>query len=142
MHLATKEMTARKQTEQLTEELGRTPSEEEITAAGINLPSYVTCTSLNKMITDNEEIEALVGEDKSEEVDYVMQCEMLLDQLKGEVSPRDFNIFTHRYGLLGVPEHTLNEIAEYHSITRSRVHQISNECLKLMSGLALSRNTH
>ena len=133
VHLATKEMTARKQIEALTEELGHSPSKSEIVDAGINLHESVSCTSLNKMISENEEQEALVGKDTTESDDYVMQCELMLEKLQQDVSPRDFNIFVHRYGLLGVAEHTLSEISEYHDITRSRIHQISNECLQKMS---------
>jgi len=136
VHLATKEMTARKQIESLTEEIGRTPTRTEIVESGIRVNEIVECTSLNRLITDNEELECLQGDDKTETNDYVMECELMLDKLKREVSPRDFNIFVHRYGLLNVPEHTLNEIAEFHEITRSRVHQISNECLKMMRSFA------
>ena len=140
VHLATKEMTSRKQVEALTVELGHVPSPAEMTEAGITTYDTVTCTSLNKMITDNEEAEALVGDDLTETHDYIMECELLLDKVKSEVSPRDFNIFTHRYGLLGVAEHTLNEIAEYHGITRSRVHQVSNEVFEIMSSFAYSQS--
>ena len=132
VYLATKDMKTRKAVERLTEELGHTPSQTEIVEAGINCPEYVTCGSLNALIEGGEELECLQGEDKSEEMDYVMQCELMLDKLKEQVSPRDFNIFTHRYGLLGVPAHTLNEISDFHGLTRSRCHQITNQCLRLM----------
>ena len=118
-------MTARKQIEELTEEIGRTPTKQEIADAGINVSNHVDCISLNKMIADNEELDALVGDDNTETTDYVMECELMLEKLKQEVSPRDFNIFVYRYGLLGVAEHTLNEISDYHDITRSRIHQIT-----------------
>jgi len=133
VHLATKEMTARKQIESLTEELGRTPTKVEIAEAGIKQNDIVSCTSLNKMISENEEQEALCGNDDTEARDYILQCELMLQRLQQDVSERDFNIFVHRYGLLGVAEHTLSEISDYHSITRSRIHQISNECLQKMS---------
>ena len=135
VHMATKEMTARKAVESLTEELGRTPTQSEIAGAGINIKDTVSCTSLNKMIAENEELECLVGDDNTEANDYKLQCEMMLDRLSGIVSERDFNIFVHRYGLLNESEKTLNEISEFHGITRSRCHQVSNECLKLMATL-------
>ncbi len=135
VHMATKEMTARKAVESLTEELGRTPTQSEIADAGINIKDTVSCTSLNKMIAENEELECLIGDDKTESNDYVMECEMMLDKLSEMVSDRDFNIFVHRYGLLNESEKTLNEISEFHGITRSRCHQVSNECLRLMATL-------
>ena len=135
VHLATKEMTARKQVESLTDELGRTPTQSEIVEAGIKMPSYVSCTSLNRMIAENEELECLVGDDDTDSNDYKLQCDMMLEKLSEMVSDRDFNIFVHRYGLMNESEKTLNEISEYHGITRSRCHQVSNECLRLMATL-------
>lgn len=130
VYLSTQEMKTRKQIETLTEELGHTPSKSEIMDAGIETSDLVECTSLNAMITENDELECLQGEDRTENNDYVLDCEMMLDKLKQEVTPRDFNIFIHRYGLLGVPAHTLNEISDYHELTRSRCHQITNECIR------------
>ena len=133
VHLATREMTAKKQVEALTEELGHTPSTSEITDAGIDTFSHSDCISLNQMIAENEELDALQGEDHTEVNDYVMECEMLLEKLRADVSDRDFNIFCYRYGLLNVAEHTLDEISQYHGITRSRIHQVSNDCFRKMS---------
>ena len=138
VHMATKDMMNRKQIENLTTELGRTPSKTDIEEAGISVNNYTSCVSLNQMVTENGELEELCGDDTQNEVnDYVMECELLLDKLKDDVSERDFNIFVHRYGLLDVPEHTLDEIATHHSITRSRIHQISNSCLSKMKSYVL-----
>ena len=133
VHLATREMMAKKQVENLTEELGHTPSNNEITEAGIDTFTHSDCISLNKMIADNEELDALQGEDNTEVNDYIMECELLLEKLRADVSDRDFNIFVHRYGLLSIPEHTLDEISKFHGITRSRIHQVSNDCFRKMS---------
>jgi len=139
VHIANKEMSAKKSIESLTAELGHTPTDEEITDAGIDVPTYVSCSSLNKLISDNgEEMEALVGDDNTEEKDYVMEVEMALEKLRDEVSPRDFNIFCYRQGLLGIAPHSLNEIADHHSLTRSRVHQISNQVFYKMKELVLN----
>ena len=139
VHLSTREMMAKKQVENLTEELGHTPTSTEIADAGIESFTHSNCVSLNQMITDNEELDALQGEDKTEVNDYVMECELLLEKLRADVSERDFNIFCYRYGILNVPEHTLDEISQYHGITRSRIHQVSNACFAKMSRYTYSQ---
>ncbi len=130
VHVANKQHLLKKSIEKLTTDLGRTPTDEEVRAVVPNVDelqnSMRDCISLNQLISDSEELDCLQGEDTTEERDYVMEVEMALDKLKTEVSARDFNIFIHREGLLGVTPSTLNEIAEYHDITRSRVHQITN----------------
>jgi len=136
VHVANKQHLLKKSIEKLTTDLGRTPTDEEVRAVVPNMEelqnSMRDCISLNQLISDSEELDCLQGEDTTEERDYVMEVEMALDKLKTEVSARDFNIFIHREGLLGVTPSTLNEIAEYHDITRSRVHQITNHVFAKM----------
>ena len=138
VHMANVDMKTRKVSEQLTHELGRTPTDAEVAdiyPEAEKLNGVTSTVSLNATISEDEELEALCGYDKTEEIDYQLQCELMLDKLKTEVSPRDFNIFVYRNGLLGKSEHTLGEIAEYHGITRARVHQVTNECFNLMKAL-------
>lgn len=136
VHMANKHHLLKKAVEKLTLDLKRTPTDEEIREVMPEVDelqkSMQDCISLNQMISDNEELDCLQGEDTTEERDYVMEVEMALDKVKEEVSSRDFNIFIHREGLLGVPPHTLNEIADYHQLTRSRVHQITNQVFNVM----------
>ena len=135
VHMANLQMKVKKATELLTKELGRTPSQseiEDIVPEAINTSGLTDCVSLNQMIAESDELEAVVGEDKTEVNDYQTECEMMLDRLRSEVSERDFNIFIHRHGLLDVPPHTLGEIADFHGITRARVHQVSNHCFQVM----------
>tara|TARA_R110002012_G_scaffold49529_1_gene128181 strand:+ start:71 stop:817 length:747 start_codon:yes stop_codon:yes gene_type:complete len=136
VHMANKQHLLKKSIEKMTTDLGRTPTDEEIRAVVPNMDelqkSMRDCISLNQLISDSEELDCLQGEDNTEERDYIMEVEMALDRLKEEVSARDFNIFIHREGLLGVAPSTLNEIAEYHQLTRSRVHQISNHVFSKM----------
>ena len=142
VHMANKQFALKKVIENMTTELGRVPTDEEVRVVVPNIDelqsSMRDCISLNQMISENEELDCLQGDDTTEERDYVMEVEMALDKLKEEVSDRDFNIFIHREGLLGVPPHTLNEISEYHGITRSRCHQISNQVFSKMKELILN----
>ena len=142
VHVANKQHQLKKVIEKLTTDLGRTPTDEEVRVLVPNSDelqnSMRDCISLNQMISDNEELDCLQGDDTTEERDYVMEVEMALDKLKTEVSARDFNIFIHREGLLGVTPSTLNEIAEYHDITRSRVHQITNHVFAKMKEVVMN----
>ena len=142
VHVANKHHQLKKTIEMMTSDLGRIPTDEEVREVIPEVDelqsSMRDCISLNQLISDSEELDCLQGEDTTEERDYVMEVEMALDKLKEEVSPRDFNIFIHREGLLGVPPHTLNEIAEYHDITRSRVHQITNHVFSKMKEVVMN----
>ena len=131
------EMKVKKAIEELTRELGRTPNRSEVEsvvddAAAVSAILATECTSLNRIVAENEELECFAGDDKTETIDYQLQCEMMLDNLRKEVSERDFNMFIFRNGLLGKKEHTLDEIASYHGVTRARVHQVTKQCFSLM----------
>ena len=143
VHLATTDMKVKKQVEELTRELGHTPSQAEIESV-IDDASVVSsilaaeCKSLNQIVSEDEELECFAGEDKTEATDYELQCELMLDELKTKVTDRDFNMFIFRNGLMGKREHTLDEIAEFHGVTRSRVHQVTKQCINLMRQAAFA----
>ena len=140
VHMSTKQQQLNKQVEVLTRDLGRTPTDEEIRDANINAEhiksATMTVSSLNALIGESEELEGLQGEDRTEQHDTEMECDMLLDKLRGQVSERDFSMLLCRYGLRGVPQHTLSEISEKHGVTRARCHQVTNKCLKLLRQVA------
>ena len=136
VHMATKQMKMNKQVEMLTRELGRTPSQEEINDlcehAEEVRSSMAYVSSLNQLIGESEELECLQGEDRTDEFDSQVDCEMLLDKVQKTVSDRDFDVLLRRFGLRGRPEHTLSEISEIHGITRARIHQIQRQMLTAM----------
>ena len=139
VHLANEEMKIRKQVEQMTHDLGRTPTQQEIEADCGNAGEVIAaanCVSLNQMMSDSDELEAVCGVDHSEENDYVMQCELMIDKLRELVSPRDLKMFIHRYGLLNESPRTLSEISEEHGVSRARVHQITNQVMNQMRVIA------
>ena len=139
VHVATKQMEIRKVTENLTRELGRTPEPAEIAEVCPHMAEVATAlqpiSSLNQLVGENDELECLQGEDKSEEFDAKLECELLLDRVSRIVSERDFNILQLRYGLRGNPPHTLSEVAEIHGLTRARVNQIEKQCVNSLRGL-------
>ena len=124
----------------MTRDLGRTPTDEEIRNANSSVENIrsatMTVSSLNALIGESEELEGLQGEDRTEQHDTEIECDMLLDKVRGQVSERDFSVLLHRYGLCGVPAHTLSEISEKHGVTRARIHQIERKMLKLLRQVA------
>ena len=133
VHMATKQQSFNKQVEALTQRLGRTPTAAEINSISDNAEviqsSMMQIASLNGLINDSDELECLQGEDRTEENDLEIDCEMMLTKLRAKVSERDYSILTQRYGLQGQPPHTLSELATQHGITRARCHQIERDCL-------------
>ena len=119
--------------------MGRTPTDEEIRDANVHVEDIksatMTISSLNSLVGESEELECLQGEDRTEQHDTEMECELLLDKISCQVSERDFNVLLCRYGLRGVPQHTLSEISEKHGVTRARIHQIEKKMLKQLRGL-------
>ena len=139
VHVSDKQMKLNKQIETLTSDLGRTPTIEEIhevneTAKALN-DSIINCVSLNVAVGDDSELECLIGEDKTEEFDYTVDCEILLLQLKEITSERDYKILIKRYGLDGKGARTLNELADEFEITRSRCHQIEGNLINQLREL-------
>lgn len=137
-HLADRKYQLDRDVQRLTQEMGRTPSSEELDEL---VPGYTDLkdrfshiVSLNSALDSGEDLmdiqPAVPTSDAGLEVD------VLLDQLKEQVSERDFNILIHRYGLYGVKERSLAEIGEYHNLTRARCHQVVGNCVRVLQGLA------
>tara|TARA_Y100001973_G_scaffold75702_1_gene110636 strand:- start:180 stop:593 length:414 start_codon:yes stop_codon:yes gene_type:complete len=137
-------MKVKKATEALTQELGRTPTQNEVSSIvddsdKVDAIMAASCSSLNVLMAENEELEGVVGEDRTEENDYQMECDMLLSKVADRVSDRDLNMFIFRHGLQGKRPHSLEEIAQFHEVTRSRVHQVTNTVFNEMRELATAR---
>ena len=140
VHVSDKQMKLNKQIEQLTSDLGRTPTLEEIRAVNDNVDmvrsSMVNCVSLNAIVGDDSELEAIVGtEDRTEEFESVVDCEFLLSQLRDLVSERDYGILIKRYGLDGEGYRTLNELSQEYDLTRARLHQIEQNLIGRMRSM-------
>lgn len=133
VHVADAQLSLNKQVEQLTRDLGHSPSMQEIVSVNpdaVNvLRKMQNNVSLNTTIGDDSELNDVVGEDKTDEFDSCIDCELLLTKLSSVVSPRDFTILEMRFGLNGHQESTLEEIAQKYELTRARIHQVLNTTL-------------
>lgn len=134
VHVADAQLSLNKQVEELTRELGHTPSMQEIVAVNPEavavLRKMQNNVSLNTTIGEESELEDVIGEDKSEEFDSCVDCDIILTKLSDIVSSRDLNILQMRYGLNGYNESTLEEIAAKYELTRARIHQIVGNTIK------------
>ena len=140
VHMADKSFQLKRQIEDLTLELGRTPTIDEIrqiNSKADQIQSAMRNTvSLNVTIGEDSELESIVGEDKTEEFDTRHDADNLLAKVRPLVSARDFQILCLRFGLEGDTPLSLSELAEKFEITRARVHQIEHKLLKKMRELA------
>ena len=135
VHMATKQQSFNKQVEAMVQELGRTPTAEEVNSidnADIVRSSMMQVASLNNLINEGDELECLQGEDRTEERDLELDCELLLTKVRKVVSPRDYDVLVSRYGLEGNPPHTLSELATKHGVTRARIHQVERDMLNTL----------
>ena len=141
VHMHTKQLELKKQIETLTRQLNRIPTTEEINQLNERVEmiqeSMVQSLSLNQMISENDELECLQGDDNTEDFESIVDCDILLSKVRSEVSERDFLMLTQRYGLCGYHPHTLNEVAEIHGITRARVSQIEHQIMNKLKQIAV-----
>lgn len=79
------------------------------------------------------EIEAV---DEIAERTHLRGVNQLLEWLLAELSVRERRVLNMRFGLMGGPEQTLEEIGRVLGVTRERVRQIQNEALKKIRGRA------
>ena len=135
VHVSVESQSLKKQVEALTLSLGRTPTVGEILVMNPEAERIMervrVNVSLNSTVGDDLELADLQGEDKTEEADRKMECDIILDKLKKVLSERDYKIITMRYGLDNEEEKTLDEIGLVFNLTRSRVHQVQNKCLSV-----------
>ncbi|HET7856794.1 MAG TPA: sigma-70 family RNA polymerase sigma factor [Gaiellaceae bacterium] len=130
-------------------ELGREPSSSEI-GRDLDLSmdevdhirrSAQLPVSLEKPVGDDEESEfghfltdenVLLPEDAAEQALRKDALRKILDSL----SPREQRILEMRYGLDGEQPRTLDEVGRAFNVTRERIRQIENQCLKKLRALA------
>ena len=140
VHMSDKQLQLNKMIEKMTNDLGRTPTADEIRTLRSDvdtiMTSMVNCVSLNAIVGDSSELEELVGGvDNSEEFESTVDCEILLQKLRDEVSTRDYNILIKRFGLDGEGARTLSELSDEFDLTRSRCHQIEGNLLQQLRSL-------
>jgi RNA polymerase primary sigma factor len=130
-------------------ELGREPSTGEI-ARDLDLSleevehirrSSQLPVSLEKPVGDDEESEFghFLTDENAPLPDEAAEQALRKDALTkilGSLAPREQRILEMRYGLDGNPPRTLDEVGRAFSVTRERIRQIENQCLKKLRALA------
>jgi RNA polymerase primary sigma factor len=134
-------------------ELGREPSSFEI-ARDLELPaqevdqirrSAQVPVSLEKPVGDEEESEFghFITDDHSPLPDEVAEAGLrkdLLMKILGTLSARERRVLEMRYGLNGEHPRTLDEVGRAFEVTRERIRQIENQCLKKLRAMADAQN--
>ena len=133
-------------------ELGRDPSIEEIAAVLEISPAEVEAVrrsaqapvSLEKPVgeEDDSELGHFIADDNAkapdEAADEVIRQETL-QRILSVLSYRERRILELRYGLAGEQPRTLDEVGKTFNVTRERVRQIENQCLKKLQAMAESQ---
>jgi RNA polymerase primary sigma factor len=134
-------------------ELLREPSSAEI-AEELDLPadevehirrSAQVPVSLEKPVGDEEESEFghFITDDHSPLPDEVAEAGLrkdLLMKILGTLSARERRVLEMRYGLNGEHPRTLDEVGRAFDVTRERIRQIENQCLKKLRAMADAQN--
>jgi len=132
----------------LVSELGREPSNEEISAATELAVHEIesikrsaqTPVSLERPVGDDEESEfgQFIADDKSpspeDATDTLLRSEALRDVLN-TLSYRERRVLELRYGLGGEHPRTLDEVGRTFNVTRERIRQIENQSLQKLAAM-------
>ncbi len=141
----------KKITRQLSQTLGRKPTDSEIAAqldmdvdklrslaqtARITKPK-----SLNVTIDENKtELGQILADDSDSPEDFVAEKEIIdkIENLLYTLSPKQRDVITLRYGLKDGKIMTYEQIGEVCGISRERVRQIKNKAMKLLQKRAIN----
>jgi RNA polymerase primary sigma factor len=143
VHMVDKISKMRKEINRLNEELGREPTNEEVSVnLGISVSKVahlksvsVRPSSLDAPVGDGEETELgqLVGDEKAiNPLDSLSNKTQINDvhRILNQLDPREAQIIRMRFGLDGIAAKTLEEVGNHFSITRERVRQLQFTALK------------
>lgn len=153
VHLVDRISKMRKTIQELSDQIGREPSDEEIGyAMGIptNKIAHLKSISVQPRSLDapvNEESETsfgdLVGDENQsspfEDLDTKMR-NLDIQSVLNELDPRESEIIKLRFGLDGYTPMTLEEVGEKFKVTRERIRQLQNESIRKMRNLLTEKN--
>ena len=143
VHMVDRVTQIRRTTQQLSEKLGREPSDEEL-AEEMKIPvSRITHlksvskkpASLDSPINDEDgsSLGDLVPDEKSSSPLEKLQSKSLVgdvDKVLSTLEPREADIIRLRFGLEGRDPKTLEEVGEQIGITRERVRQLQEQAIR------------
>jgi RNA polymerase primary sigma factor len=142
VHLVDKISKMKRASHQLSERLGREPTDDEL-AAKLDMPP-AKVTQLRTISVRPASLDAPIGEDDVTEFSEVVSDESALtpfellrdktlrddiSEVLSELDPREAEILILRFGLDGNNPQTLEEVGKKFKITRERVRQIQNIAL-------------
>jgi RNA polymerase primary sigma factor len=153
VHLVEKISKVRKLTARLTEQLGRTPTDDEVSEL-IGIPvcklemmkeANIPIMSLDLPAHDNDKStigEVIKDENAEDPASSLMRKDLLakIPSLLKELGEREREIIIYRYGLNGGKEKTLEEVGDKFGITRERVRQLQNLALEIMRDILLKKD--
>lgn len=138
--------------EELCHKMGRTPTVAEV-AKRMRI-SIKRAKELNEIVSKTSSLDAPIGEDDAgafmdliedenapspaDELSMLLRKESIANLLN-MMGERERKILMLRFGLKGGSAHTLSETAKHFGITRERVRQIENDCLKKLKAFIASQ---
>lgn len=125
----------------LEQELGREPSDEEISVRLELQPDQVRDTidanpqtiAIEMPVGDDSEFGDFIEDDQSPTPDDAIHSIMLTDTLErilGKLLPREAQILKLRFGLEGEPPQTLEQVGQVMGLSRERIRQIERQALR------------
>ena len=156
VHLVDKIARLKRTANQMAEELGRDPTDEELGAElGISSSKVselkvlaLKPTSLDEPVGDSQskDLSEVIGDDTAISPSEAYASKDLNDDLKAQLDQldeREANIIRLRFGFNGKRPMTLEEVGEHFGITRERVRQLQNVALvKMRSGFVRAGQFH
>jgi RNA polymerase primary sigma factor len=148
VHLVDKIARLKRTANQMTEELGREPTDEELGAElGISSSKVselkvlaLRPSSLDEPVGDsqNKDLSEIIGDESAQSPSQAYAEKDMIDDLKSQLEKldeREADIIRLRFGFNGQRPLTLEEVGEHFGITRERVRQLQNIALvKMRSG--------
>jgi len=154
VHLVDKVAKVRRVSLQMSDELGREPTDEEL-GEEIGIASEkvarlksvgIRPASLDAPIADNDstEFSEVIGDDEAQTPFELLRDKNLLGEVEGlleVLDPRERKIISQRFGLDGGKPKTLEDVGKDFGITRERIRQLQNIALaKLRRALSKKEN--
>lgn len=137
---------------QMTKDLGREPSEEEVAKALdrplaeikrlLNLSERATSMDVSIGKDNDRSLVDLIPDEHSPEPDHLIQEEDIVhyvDEWLGELDDKQQEVIVRRFGLHGYERSTLEEVGNELGVTRERVRQIQMDALKRLRRILEAR---